>query len=310
MSNRKRSGIRINSKPIKGKILRIPASTQSRYVTAIDKYVIKMTAEVSKELHRLFKSDFAKEHFGEETGMDASVGSQARILMNALTTKWEQLFGKLALGLSATMTDGMNRASANGSKASVADFPNLKDESAKLTISLRQLSPQTKELLKAATASSTSFIKSVPDNYMNTVSNGVYNSIVNGNGLADLVPLLDKQESKVRNWAHNTAMDQTRKVYNGLNAGRMKKIGITKGEWIHSGGSQHPRPMHQDFDGQIFDLSVGAPVGDDGGNMVMPGEEPNCRCTFAPVVEFNDDDDDEQTNEESDDEDDAEPQTE
>jgi hypothetical protein len=32
----------------------------------------------------------------------------------------------------------------------------------------------------------------------------------------------------------------------------------------------------------------------------MPGEEPNCRCTFAPVVVFDDEDDEEEAKEAAD----------
>lgn len=278
---------------VRGKPLHLAVSVQLRYTQPILKLVKRMTDEANRELTDLFQREFATEHFhavnGESVGMDANgISSQARILLNALKRRYDQLFGKLAMGLSPDMANGVNRNSAATSTASVSDMPNLKDEGAKLTISLKSLDAPTLQILKASSAKSTSFITSIPETYLNKVADAVYGSIATGNGLKDLIPFLDKQESSITNWSRNTALDQTRKVYNGLNAGRMKKIGITKGEWIHSGGSQHPRELHEDFDGETFDLSEGAPVGDDGGN-VMPGEEPNCRCTFAPVVVFDDD---------------------
>lgn len=295
MSNRHRP--KKNKKAmIRGKPLHIAVSAQLRYTTPIIKLVKKMCDEASREYIDLFQSSFAQEHFhilnGTSVGMDANgISSQARILTNALKKRYDQLFGKLAMGLSPAMADSINRNSAHTTAASVGDMPNLKDEGSKLTLSLKALDAPTLQILKAGAAKSTSFITSIPETYLNKVADAVYGSIATGNGLQDLIPFLDKQESQITNWSRNTALDQTRKMYNGLNAGRMKKIGITKGEWIHSGGSQHPRELHEDFDGETFDLDTGAPVGDDGGNNVMPGEDPNCRCTFAPVVVFDDDED-------------------
>lgn len=279
----------------KGKAFRFPAGTQDAYTRQVVALTEKMTTETTKKLTELFNKSFAQEHFhkvsGDSVGMDApSISSQARMLMNALMQKYDQLFGKLAFGLSPWMVDNVNRASANQSRGVVDDMPNLKDEGGKLTIDVKTLDAPTKQILKASSARSTSFIKTVPERFLNSIQNEVYESITNGNGMQDLVPALEKHSNQTRNWAHNTAMDQTRKTFNGLNKGRMQKIGIEKGEWIHSGGSNHPRPLHQDFDGQTFNLAVGAPVGDDGGNNVDPGEEPNCRCTFAPVVDFDDED--------------------
>ena len=289
----------------RGKPLHIAVSVQLRYTTPILKLVKQMSDETSRELTDLFHKEFAQDHFyartGERVGMDAkSVSSQARILVNKLKKNYDQLFGKLAMGLSPDMANGVNRNSASTSRAAVGAMPSLKEEGGKLTISMKSLDGPTLDILKAAAAKSTSFITSIPEVYLNKVADAVYGSIANGNGLKDLLPFLDKQENSIKNWAHNTAMDQTRKVYNGLNAGRMKKIGITRGEWLHSGGSQHPRKLHEEFDGQTFDLSVGAPIGDDDGNDVMPGEEPNCRCTFAPVVVFDDEEEDDEAKEAAD----------
>lgn len=280
-------------KYVKGKPLKISIRIQQQYTGAINKLVSKMTSEVKREFLEMAKADYVQEHHSAVVGtMDArGPSSQARMLINRLKAKWDQLFGKLSFGLSPWFADQMNTNSSNMTRSSVSEMPNLKEEGRKLTIDIKTLDVPTKQILKSASASSADFIKSIPERYLNTVATEVFNSITVGNGLQDLEPFFEKQNSTITNWAHNTAMDQTRKTFNGLNKGRLQKLAISKGEWLHSGGSQHPRELHQDFDGQTFDLSIGAPVGDDGGNDVMPGEEPNCRCTFAPVVMFDEDGD-------------------
>lgn len=245
-----------------------------------------MFADVYSSVVRLLHTHDDHFHGQDTVGMDASIAAQARILINALKTKYDKIFGSAAQPVSAAMADNVNRNSYASVGRSIEPL-NI-DASRNWKISLKSLDKRTLNVLRAATASSASFITSIPERYINNVASELFGSIATGNGLADLVPYLEKQAVTITNWAHNTALDQTRKAYNGLNAGRMKQAGITHGEWIHSGGSQHPRELHEDFDGKTFDLSVGAPVGDDGGDDVMPGEEPNCRCTFGPVITSDD----------------------
>jgi SPP1 gp7 family putative phage head morphogenesis protein len=247
--------------------------------------VTAMQEETRKKFVKLFEEDFARQHFeavGDSVGMDAaSVSSQSRILTNALKRKYGQLFNQIATPASVRVMDALNRQSHIASSEAVKD---LFEESKHYTLDTKKLDKPTLEILKASTERSAKFIKSIPESYLGHVERAVFNSITNGNGLKDLIPFLEKQGEKTKNWANNTAMDQTRKSYNGLNKGRMQSIGITQGEWIHSGGSQHPRPLHEAFDGKIYNLAEGAPVSDDDGNNVDAGEEPNCRCTFAPVI--------------------------
>lgn len=277
---------------VRGRVLRISAGAQNRFVLPIDSAVAKMTEQVNKAVLELFNSAPMNEH-REALGLDASVGSDARKLTNAFQKQFDAIFSNLSGILAAQMVSDMNDNSATMTALS------LKQIASDYTINMKKLDKHTTEILKAAVARANSFIKSIPEAYLNTVQNAVLDSIQTGKGIADLEPFLQKQENKVKNWAHNTAMDQTRKVFNGLNRGRMQKAGVTKGEWVHSGGSQHPRPLHEDFDGQSFDLDEGAPVGDDDGNYVMPGDEPNCRCTFTPIIDTSDAQaDDEEDNEE------------
>lgn len=279
-------------KHIKGRKLAVSIRVQEQYSGQINKMLERMQLETRRELLTLASRDFVQEHFASmHATQDASAASEARRMINKLKSKWDQLFGKLAFGLSPWFADNIERNSADATRQAVGELPNLRDEGKKLSIDVRTLDKRTKTILQAATAYSTDFIKSIPERYLNDVAGAVYKSVAEGQGLHDLIPYFDKHDTKTKNWAHNTAMDQTRKTFNNLNLSRMKNIGITKGEWIHSGGSQHPRELHEDFDGETFDLNIGAPVGDDGGNNVLPGEEPNCRCTFAPVVMFEDDDD-------------------
>jgi len=59
-------------------------------------------------------------------------------------------------------------------------------------------------------------------------------------------------------------------------------------KWIHSHGSNAPRKLHQELDGQVFDIDNPPVIG------IMYGVEvrgyggvlPNCRCRIMPVFDF------------------------
>jgi SPP1 gp7 family putative phage head morphogenesis protein len=265
--------------------LRVSAGVQSRYVAAIMHAITSMMTDIISEVTKLYKSPHVVAHMAtyEHVGMDASAGSQTRILTNAFKAKFDSLFADLASYLAEQMIEQINENSKQQLNTSLSGF-DLTEAGKTLLLDPLMMTPAVKDMLKAATAQSAAFIKSIPDGVVNRVNDAVLSSITTGRGLEDLIPDLEKYGNQTANWAHNTAMDQTRKTFNTLNIARMGNAGITKGEWIHSGGSQKPRPLHVDYDGKSFVLSEGAPIGDDG-DYVQPGEEPNCRCTFTPIID-------------------------
>src|SRR5665213_813620 len=164
---------------IVGKPLLNPAPIELKYGNAIKVNVEKMTAKIRKDVFELFNRDYAQEHFaalGQPVGtMDSeNTGSQIRILMNRLKSNYDQLFGRLAMGLSPWMANSVNRSSATQVSTSVVDMPNLRSEGRTLTLDIRKLDEATKTILKTSAARSTNFIKSIPDRYINTVTNEVY----------------------------------------------------------------------------------------------------------------------------------------
>jgi len=269
----------------RGKVLRVSAGVQARYVSHIMHAIHQMQNQTKREVTNLFKSDHVVAHINamQGVGMDASAGSQARILTNKFKAQYEAIFADLAAYVAETMIDELTQNSKQQINTSLQGF-NLTEAGKKLLLDPEMMSPAVKEILKAAVAQSTSFIKSIPDRYLAQISDELLHSIQQGDGLQELIPKLDGYGNQTANWAHNTAMDQTRKTFNALNIGRMHYAGISEGEWIHSGGSQKPRPLHVAFDGHTFNLAEGAPVGDDDGDYVQPGEDPNCRCTFTPII--------------------------
>ncbi len=267
---------------LRGSVLSSPTGIEARYNAALQKLVREMLRQTRRDVVALFESPTA---VSSHVTTDASISSQSRILMNALSSKFTDLFGRASKALSETMVEQAGKSSA------VALGRSLKELSGGLTLKTDTLrSGPIGEIAKAAVAENVSLIKSIPEQYLQKVQGAVMRSITTGNGLQDLVPFLEEQEGVTVRRAKNIALDQTRKAYQSINAGRMKAAGIKKFEWIHSGGGQKPRPDHVAMNGDIYSYDDLPVIDERTGERGIPGQAPNCRCTARPVLDFGDGD--------------------
>lgn len=260
----------------KGQRLASPAAVSSRYVKSLTALTAQMTAQVDREIRRLFKTDAASAHFAQ----DATIASQSRILLNSLASKFNDLFAKKAKALSEQMVNGAAATSGTALHSS------LEKLSGGLSLKTKIVDPNLTEIYKASVNENVSLIKSIPQQYLQRVEGAVMRSITTGNGLADLVPALEQYQGQTHRRARNIALDQTRKAYNAINRGRMEAIGIKKFQWHHSGGGAHPREDHVEMDGKIFSFDNLPVIDQRTGERGIPGQAPNCRCTMSPVFDF------------------------
>lgn len=272
---------------LNGTPLNYNVAQQERYVVALQKLVVQMTRETKKQIKRLFKGEISDDFFKNQealTALDASLASQARILLNALSKTFENLFNIKASSLASTMVSGVQKTSATTVKQS------LEKLSGGLTLKTSIVSEGEEEVATALVAENVSLIKSIPEEYMKDVTGSVMRSITTGRGLADLVPEIEKYDGQTYRRAKNIALDQTRKAYNGINRQKLIKNGVKQFKWIHSAGGLHPRESHIRISGKIFDFddiesqqaALGVPESDRG----YPGIPINCRCKMLPVIVF------------------------
>lgn len=259
---------------IKGHALNYNAAIQARYVRRLTALVRQMTATTKREVVRLIKSDQS------QITQDASTASQARILTNRLTARFNQLFASKAPELAENMVDDADKASKSST------YSSLKQLSGGLSIKTDIFNGPMNEVWTASVAENVGLIKSISQEYLKNVQSAVMRSISNGSGLQDLVPYLNNQEGVTLRRARNIALDQTRKAYNNLNKGRMNAVGIKQYEWLHSGGSQKPRQEHIAMSGQIYSLDNPPVIDSKTGERGIPGQLPNCKCRMVPVVSF------------------------
>ncbi len=132
------------------------------------KQIDKMSRDLNREIKKLFNSGTAKA--ATDHAMDASISSQFRILINALSSKWTKHFNKYGKSFADRMTKEMDKQAVKGVKQATKDLSG--GMSIKPTMSQR-----TKDALNVAIESSTSYIKSVPTQYIDDVRGAINRSI-------------------------------------------------------------------------------------------------------------------------------------
>ena len=264
---------------LKGSPLHVSVSIAARMQATIDKHVSRMVKETERDIRKLFEAD----DYSISYGMDANIGSQARMMMNSLYRKFNAMFGKVAQPAADKMTEQAEKNSAATLKSSL-------DATGALEIPMSFITPTIKEIVKGSAYEAAHLIKRVPAKYLDNIANSVFRAITEGKGLADIQPMLEQQNVSVRNWAKNVSMDQTRKCYNNLNRERMESVGIEEYDWMHSHGSNHPRKYHRDVldnTRQRWDSPPWAePSGTKNRHRAHPGELSYCRCVARPVINF------------------------
>ena len=110
--------------------------------------------------------------------MDASLASQARILMNSLTSRFNQL-SVVSKPLAERMVNGA--AQAGGYRCHVS----LKQLSGGLSLPTGIVPEGMEDVAAASVAENVSLIKSIPQQYFKDITGSVMRSITTGNGLAE-----------------------------------------------------------------------------------------------------------------------------
>jgi len=263
-------------KYIKGK----PIHPNSAIEKATEKKIMKLTRYLVRETRREVKKIFEDNKSSiPNVGMDASIASQARIIINALSKRMDKIFGKESLNIANIMANRVNGHLNGQIKQSVEEL------SKDLKIDVKTLSKDTKEIIKASVNQAADYIKSIQSQYLTQVKGDIYRAITEGQGLKDVLAKLSRTDGVVERRAKNIALDQFRKVNSNVTRAKMEDAGITKAIWHHSSAGLEPRKSHVAMDGKIYDIKKGM-YDPEVGYYIQVSQLPNCRCFSSPVVEI------------------------
>ncbi|NDA60670.1 MAG: hypothetical protein EBX50_01385 [Chitinophagia bacterium] len=129
----------------------------------------------------------------------------------------------------------------------------------------------------------------IVDKYRNLLNNAVKNGIDNQSIKKAVMETVGYSEQKASRASENIG----RSMASSLTNQRMKNAGITKFKWMHSSAGKVPRPLHVDYDGQVFSFDDPPIIDDKTGQVGLPGQLINCRCRAIPVIEIEGDSSDE-----------------
>lgn len=265
---------------IAGTPLNISAPMQRRYAAALQTMVKRMTVETERKVISFFRQPDIASHFAQD-----SVTENAQRFADALRDQFFDYFDDLARVQAERMAQEADRNS------DVSVLHSLKEISQHFTLGNDFFRGEVREILQAIVAENVSVIKSIASQYLDRVEQAVARSIADGKGLADLVPFLHDQEGVTLRRANFIALDQTRRAYANLNQARMASVGITEYRWLHSGGGQHPRKLHEmrgdkGLNGNVYRFDDPPIIDERTGQRGKPGDMINCRCRMIPIVTF------------------------
>lgn len=255
--------------------LRISASLQVAYANEWDKLVREMHPEIVETAKAEWRNSV-----GTGVGMDAKESAWERLLR-----RFSERVATVAPGMTNGMMKRLERTSEQNLEQSLREVA----EGVKLVNSNPAAVQAT---IDAKLAENVYYIKRIPVEYIEGVRERVTEAINNGKGLEDIEKIMVERYGEARRHAKNVALDQTRKAYTAINTERMRSAGITKFEWVHTGGSQEPREYHLrsaaagGLNGGIFDINDPPVIDLKTGERGLPGDDYFCRCTMRPIVTF------------------------
>jgi len=270
---------------MRGTHLAYNASVQQRYISDLEKLMNEIIELTEKGVKKIYKTEAAEQFFTQ----DASIASTARIRLNSILRSVEDLVSEK----SDTMVKRMLNGTDQTAKSSL--HQSLKELSGNLLIKTDFQSTGVQEAITSSYNANVDLIKTMTGNYTDQIRGAVNRSIQSGGGLETLIPeienFLNDKAKQILNKAKNVALDQTRKAYTAINTARMRNVGVTKFEWLHSGGGRKPREYHKtDFPNGlnhgIFDIDDPPIIDKKTGQRGLPGEAINCKCTMRPVITF------------------------
>jgi SPP1 gp7 family putative phage head morphogenesis protein len=151
--------------------------------------------------------------------------------------------------------------------------------------------------MRVATDANIALIRTIPQQYLyglhddsgKLIRRGVSDVITDGwtQGVRweSLVEQIQQVGEVNESRAKRIARDQTAKMNAAFGRERCSQVGIDRGEWLTS-KDERVRPNHKLMEGVVFDLNGEGPLINDDGENCFPGDDYNCRCDFAPVVDM------------------------
>lgn len=158
-----------------------------------------------------------------------------------------------------------------------------KKNKAKFGIDAFGNSEQISNYMSAAATQNANLIKSIPEQYLNNVSNTVLTGMRNGVLAREIAKQLSDDFGVTQRRARFIARDQTAKVRGEVDKMRQVDAGFEYFQWLDS-DDERVRHKHHEIANKVTKYGKGVYRWDDlptnaRGDVIQPGSDYNCRCT-------------------------------
>lgn len=197
---------------------------------------------------------------------------EIKAILEALMIKWtsddaQEIFNQIALGFIRTTLSEVDRG---------------------LGFDVIETTPELRNILQAAAIQNADLIKSIPQQYLDRVSNTVYAGMRTGLRHEAIAEQLLAQFNITQRRAEFIARDQAGKINGELTKQRQIDAGFVYFKWLTS-HDERVRPSHVKLGQQDVGFGPGIyrwndlPIDPDTGQPTQPGQPYNCRCVAKAI---------------------------
>lgn len=129
-------------------------------------------------------------------------------------------------------------------------------------------------------AENVALIKSIDERYFGEIERIMLDATDKGLRSSVVAKTLTERFDVSKSRARLIARDQIGKLVGQLTVKRQQAAGVEQAKWSTS-LDERVRKSHRAAEGKVFNLDEGLSIN---GNMVLPGEEIQCRCSSIPIV--------------------------
>jgi uncharacterized protein with gpF-like domain len=261
--------------------VRANAGIEAAYNAALQKYVDAMHKSLLYWITAQYRANPPPplaQDAGMESFRDGSPANAMRRAIHRMSRRWMKAFDKGSEDLAKYFVDKATGATDVQLKAIL--------KKAGFTVEFKATAA-VNNAMQAAIGENVSLISSIAEQHLSEVEGLVMRSMQRGRDLGSLTEELTQRYDVTKRRASFIARDQANKMTSVINRTRQVELGITQARWRHSHGGKHPRQSHvaasqaDGGKGKLYDVTKGCLID---GEMIWPGELPNCRCTAQSVI--------------------------
>lgn len=245
---------------------------EAKYRKALQRMIAEMHGSVEYWLTAAYRKDPPRMAALVEQAQDAAPSAKIKKILDELARRWVAKFDEWAPKIADAYLQGMFKASDSAMRQALKD--------AGWTVEFK-MTPAVRDAFEASLNENVGLIRSIPEKYLQQVEGSVMRSYSAGRDLASMVKELKQLYPAASHRAELIARDQSNKANAVVNRARQMELGIVSGKWMHSHAGKNPRPSHVAANGKEFKIAEGCLID---GEMILPGEKINCRCTWRPVL--------------------------